>query len=376
MINLFSNLLLSGSSLEKKHSRVALGFLLTYLLWFGIGCSVPAPVPSLTISPPSGTYATYSLDITLSYSSATALYYTTDGSIPTTSSSQYLGSIALTSESAIQYFTLHILPIVNGVEGPIVTSLYELNVSALDSDNDSILDTGDSDPFNNVICKDSDNDTCDDCSSGSFDPANDGLDTNSDGKCDAANYITVAFSGALTQVTDSNGLGQGQAFVGQTFSGTYSFDKTKQVVIVSPSDARYYYDNVAMEFSMTANIGTLVFQTAEIDPLNYSTEFNIYDNYDGITLFDMYRVFTRELVASVNNVAIPLQSGVMDMALKTANNLNTIVGSDLPLIMPDLASFESYKTISFTLSTPMSPGNMAKDFYARGDIQTLMVVQP
>ncbi len=375
MINSFSNLLRFGSSLEKKHSRLALGFLLTYLFWFGIGCTPPAPTPSLSFSPPSGTYATYSLNVSLSYPGASALYYTIDGSTPTTSSSQYLGPIALTSESVVQYFTIRVLPVVNGVEGPVVNALYELNISAVDSDSDSIINADDSEPFNNLVCMDSDNDTCEDCSSGSFDPANDGLDTDSNGMCDASDYITVAFSGVITQVSDFDGLGQGQAFVGQTFSGTYSFNKTEPGVIVSSSDARYYYDNVAMQFSMTANIGTLVFQSAETDPFNFSTEIDVNDNYGGGTPRDTYRVFTREMSSSVNNVAIPLDFGVMDMTLTTFNNLNTIVGSDLPLIMPDLANFESTKNITFHLSTPMGPG-MPKNFFARGDIQTLTVVQP
>ncbi|MFH2007474.1 MAG: MYXO-CTERM sorting domain-containing protein [bacterium] len=57
---------------------------------------------------------------------------------------------------------------------------------AADSDGDTIPD--DLDPFPNdpFACGDSDNDTCDDCSvTGSFDPADDGPDTDGDGICDA-----------------------------------------------------------------------------------------------------------------------------------------------------------------------------------------------
>ena len=44
-----------------------------------------------------------------------------------------------------------------------------------DSDDDGVLDGEDSDPTNDTICEDSDNDTCDDCSGGNgADPANDG----------------------------------------------------------------------------------------------------------------------------------------------------------------------------------------------------------
>ena len=36
-----------------------------------------------------------------------------------------------------------------------------------------------------AVCRDADGDTCDDCASGTDDPANDGTDTDSDGLCDA-----------------------------------------------------------------------------------------------------------------------------------------------------------------------------------------------
>ena len=53
-----------------------------------------------------------------------------------------------------------------------------------DDDNDGALDSDDSDDNNINICSDLDGDGCEDCSSGTFDPANDGIDTDSDGLCD------------------------------------------------------------------------------------------------------------------------------------------------------------------------------------------------
>ncbi|XOV93646.1 MAG: Ig-like domain-containing protein [Bacteroidota bacterium] len=53
-----------------------------------------------------------------------------------------------------------------------------------DDDNDGVLDQNDSDPFNNLACGDQDGDGCDDCSSGIFDTAADGVDTDADGICD------------------------------------------------------------------------------------------------------------------------------------------------------------------------------------------------
>ncbi|MCP3980979.1 MAG: hypothetical protein GY716_16915, partial [bacterium] len=62
-----------------------------------------------------------------------------------------------------------------------------------DDDNDGVGDLQDPDPTNPNVCADTDNDTCDDCTNGvdGFGPqpdglpANDGLDTDSDGLCNA-----------------------------------------------------------------------------------------------------------------------------------------------------------------------------------------------
>ena len=54
-----------------------------------------------------------------------------------------------------------------------------------DDDNDGVLDANDMAPYDPQVCGDLDSDTCDDCSTGFFDPASDGTDTDADGECDA-----------------------------------------------------------------------------------------------------------------------------------------------------------------------------------------------
>jgi MYXO-CTERM domain-containing protein len=54
-----------------------------------------------------------------------------------------------------------------------------------DGDGDGAPDATDPFPDDATKCGDSDNDGCDDCSSGSFSPLNDGPDENMDGICDA-----------------------------------------------------------------------------------------------------------------------------------------------------------------------------------------------
>jgi hypothetical protein len=55
----------------------------------------------------------------------------------------------------------------------------------LDDDGDGINDSDDTDSLNAYICGDSDNDGCEDCTSGTSDPSNDGTDTDMDGTCDS-----------------------------------------------------------------------------------------------------------------------------------------------------------------------------------------------
>jgi hypothetical protein len=59
------------------------------------------------------------------------------------------------------------------------------DIGDVDDDNDGVPDAQDSAPFNHFICRDADLDGCDDCSSGTDDPANDGVDFDADGLCDA-----------------------------------------------------------------------------------------------------------------------------------------------------------------------------------------------
>ena len=53
-----------------------------------------------------------------------------------------------------------------------------------DDDNDGALDGADDNDNNEFVCSDADSDTCDDCSSGSFDVSDDGADFDEDGACD------------------------------------------------------------------------------------------------------------------------------------------------------------------------------------------------
>jgi len=66
-----------------------------------------------------------------------------------------------------------------------------------DDDNDSSLDENDSDDNNPNVCSDTDGDGCDDCSSGTYNLADDGADNDSDGWCNGGDpYPDCAYDNA------------------------------------------------------------------------------------------------------------------------------------------------------------------------------------
>ena len=75
----------------------------------------------------------------------------------------------------------------------------------IDDDNDGVIDAQDSDDNNEFVCMDSDGDSCDDCSSGTFNPGNDGSDEDNDGICDDGDnvgIVSLAFNNIMTSSVD------------------------------------------------------------------------------------------------------------------------------------------------------------------------------
>ncbi len=80
------------------------------------------------------------------------------------------------------------------------------DVGDTDDDGDGVDDVNDSDPLDPFVCSDTDNDGCEDCQSGMYDPANDGPDADGDGICDASdNCINTANSSQAD--SDCDGVG-------------------------------------------------------------------------------------------------------------------------------------------------------------------------
>jgi len=79
-----------------------------------------------------------------------------------------------------------------------------------DDDNDTVLDGDDANPLDPYVCQDLDSDTCDDCSLlGQPDPSDDGIDTDTDGACNAGDVCTSD----PNNDTDNDGICVGNGYL-------------------------------------------------------------------------------------------------------------------------------------------------------------------
>jgi FtsP/CotA-like multicopper oxidase with cupredoxin domain/ketosteroid isomerase-like protein len=83
---------------------------------FTAGITVNTTMPVTTASPVPGDYSASPVVVTLSASEAATIYYTTDGTVPTTASNVYTGPISLTANTTIRYFAMDLAGNVEAVK--------------------------------------------------------------------------------------------------------------------------------------------------------------------------------------------------------------------------------------------------------------------
>jgi hypothetical protein len=86
------------------------------------GPGVDTGAPTTTASPAGGTYNA-SVTVTLTANESATIYYTTDGSTPTTSSSVYTVPLVLSSDATLKYFAKDLA---GNLENPIQTQQYHI----------------------------------------------------------------------------------------------------------------------------------------------------------------------------------------------------------------------------------------------------------
>ena len=93
--------------------------------------TIDTTIPTATANPTSGSYNTDKI-VTLSMSKDGSIYYTTDGSVPTTSCTKYTTTIPITTTTVLKFFTVQFA----GNLSPICTETYNIDkVAPTASDN-------------------------------------------------------------------------------------------------------------------------------------------------------------------------------------------------------------------------------------------------
>jgi hypothetical protein len=124
---------------------------------------VDLSAPSVSAQPPGGTYNS-SVSVTLQANEPSTIYYTTNGSAPTKSSSVYSAPIKLTTSATLKYFAVDRA----SNQSPTATSVYTITAESEDADGDGYVagvDCDDTDPLVNPgadeVCGDLIDNDCD-----------------------------------------------------------------------------------------------------------------------------------------------------------------------------------------------------------------------
>jgi len=168
---------------------------------------------------------------------------------------------------------------------------------------------------------------------------------------DSVGLVTFTYTGIVGSVVDVNGALDSSIFVGQSFSGSYTFDPTTPDSLPFASSNIGLYEwrnNFVMGFTADFSIGNYAFGLSPIDP---SGQVTISDNNGPILpnniIEDAY-IAAGQLVQT-SGPLFPLAGGQANwgISFKTETNLAVITSDALPIIPPDISLFET-NVFSFT----------------------------
>ena len=191
-----------------------------------------------------------------------------------------------------------------------------------------------------------------------------------------ASLITFSYEGIVTdQFVDTNNVLDGSIFIGQTFSGSYTFEST--TLDRAPNDSaegRYEWRNDFVDgFTAEFSIGNYTFGISPIDP---SGSITILDDLVRFTIpqgvqlgpEDSYNAAGQLIQTSGPLFPLPVTQAAWGISLDSLINLSVITSDALPTIPPDIALFEEANQFRF--------GNGTGDLQFRGTITSLTVALP
>jgi hypothetical protein len=139
--------------------------------------------------------------------------------------------------------------------------------------------------------------------------------------------ITIGLTAEVTGVSDIYGHLEDKIHVGDTVTGTYTYDSATLDSEPDPAVGRYEYSTPPAGICLT--VGGLEFKT---DPCSVGFELYVADNYLGE---DRYGV------SSYSNLPLPNGTPVQSIAWYLEDSTGTALSSDaLPLTEPNLADWD------------------------------------
>ena len=140
-----------------------------------------------------------------------------------------------------------------------------------------------------------------------------------------ASLITFLYEGIVTDdvegVVDTNNVLDGSIFVGQTFSGSYTFESiTVDMAPIDDTTRRYEWRNDFVDgFTAEFSIGNYTFGISPIDP---SGQVTIFDNRTGTE--DAYSAAGQLIQTSGPLFPLPVTQAAWGLNLASTTNLSAI----------------------------------------------------
>ena len=187
---------------------------------------------------------------------------------------------------------------------------------------------------------------------------------------DSVDLITFAYTGIVTSVVDTNGALDTSIFIGQSFSGSYTFDPTTLDMDSGSEFGRYEWrNNFVMGFTADLSIGNYAFGISPVDP---SGSILIKDNGSfgppaNQTVEDLYQAGGQLVQTSGPLFPLPggNPQGNWGFVLQNEIDLSIITSDALPTVPPDINLFEQ-NLFSFS--------NQTGEIVIRGFLTDLSVV--
>jgi len=167
---------------------------------------------------------------------------------------------------------------------------------------------------------------------------------------DSVDLVTFAYTGIVTSLIDTNGALDSSIFIGQSFSGSYTFDPTTPDILIIRRETGAYEWNepVLRGFTAEFSIGNYAFGLSPLAPRGAVL---VKDDapFGNQMVEDLYQASGQLIQTSGPFFPLPggrapddpkAQQGLWTLVLQNATDLSVITSDALPIVPPDINLFE------------------------------------